>query len=63
MTDCKILKTPLPRDLNLSLMDSPDEVDPDIQSEYRATVGSLMYLSVETSGFGICSNVSVKISS
>ncbi len=23
-------------------MDSPDEVDPEIQSEYRATVGSLM---------------------
>jgi hypothetical protein len=44
MTDCKIRKTPLPRDLNLSLMDSPDEVDPDIQSEYRAIVGSLMYL-------------------
>ncbi len=25
-------------------MDSPDEVDPEIQSEYRAIVGSLMYL-------------------
>jgi hypothetical protein len=27
MTDCKIRKTPLPRDLNISLMDSPDEVE------------------------------------
>ncbi len=44
MTDCKATKTPLPRDLNLSLMDSPDEVDPILQSEYRAIVGSLMYL-------------------
>ena len=26
-------------------MDSPDEVDPELQSEYRAIVGSLMYLS------------------
>ena len=33
-----------PRDLNLSLMDSPDEVDPILQSEYRAIIGSLMYL-------------------
>jgi hypothetical protein len=44
MTDCKPVKTPLSRELNLSLMDSPDEVDPEIQSEYRAIVGSLMYL-------------------
>ena len=44
MTDCKNKKTPLPRDLNLSLMDSPDVVDLDLQSEYRAIVGSLMYL-------------------
>ncbi len=46
MTNCKIRKTRLRRDLNISLMDSPDEVDPDImiQSEYRAIVGSLMYL-------------------
>ena len=44
MTECKPVKTPLPRDRNLSLMDSPDEVDPEIQSEYRAIVGSLMYL-------------------
>ncbi len=38
MTDCKPVKTPLLRDLNLSLMDSPDEVDPELQSEYRAIV-------------------------
>ena len=29
-------------------MDSPDEVDPDIHSEYRAKVGSLMYLYQRT---------------
>ena len=44
MSDCKPLKTPLARNLNLSLMDSPDEVDPKLQSEYRAIIGSLMYL-------------------
>jgi hypothetical protein len=44
MTDCKPVKTPLSRDLNLSLMHSPDEVDPELQSEYRAIFGSLMYL-------------------
>jgi hypothetical protein len=44
MSECKEVKTPLPRDLNLSLMDSPDEVDPILQSEYRAIIGSLMYL-------------------
>jgi hypothetical protein len=43
MSECKPVKTPLPRDCNLSLMDSPDEVDPRVQSEYRAIVGSLMY--------------------
>ena len=44
MTECKEVKTPLQRDVNLSLMDSPDEVDPILQSEYRAIIGSLMYL-------------------
>ena len=33
MTECNEVKTPLPEDLNLSLMDSPDEVDPFLQSE------------------------------
>jgi hypothetical protein len=44
MTDCKPVKTSLSRDLNISLMDCPGEVDPELQSEYRAIVGSLMYL-------------------
>jgi hypothetical protein len=44
MNDCNPAKTPLPRDLNISLLDSPDEVDPKLQGEYRAIVGSLMYL-------------------
>ncbi len=43
MTECKPVKTPLPRDLNLSLMDSRDEVNPELQSEYGGIVGSLMY--------------------
>ena len=30
--------------LNLSLLDCPDEVDSKLQAEYRAIVGSLMYL-------------------
>ncbi len=60
MSECKEVKTPLPRDLNLSLMDSPDEVDPILQSEYRTIIGSL---SVDTSRLGIRSNVSVKVSS
>jgi hypothetical protein len=41
MTECNAGKTPLPRDLNLSLM---DEVDPFLQSGYRTMIGSLMYL-------------------
>jgi hypothetical protein len=44
MSECNSVKTPLPRDQNLSLMDSPEEVDPKLQSMYRAIVGSLMYL-------------------
>ncbi len=44
MSECHSVKTPLPRDLNLSLMDSPEEVDPKLQNMYRAIVGSLMYL-------------------
>ena len=38
------MSTPLPLNLDLSLKDSPDKVDPDLQEEYRAIVGSLMYL-------------------
>ncbi len=44
MIGYKPVKTPLPRDLNLSLMDSFDELNPESQSEYRGIVGSLMYL-------------------
>ncbi len=44
MRQCKPAKTPLPRDSNLSLMDSPDQVNPQLQSGYRGIVGSLMYL-------------------
>ena len=44
MNDCNRAKTPLPRDINLSLLDSPDEVDPNLQREYTAIVASLMYL-------------------
>jgi hypothetical protein len=44
MNVCNPAKTPLPCDMNISLLDSPDEVDPKLQSEYRAIVGSLMYL-------------------
>jgi hypothetical protein len=42
MNDCNPAKTPLPRDMNISLLDYPDEVDPKLQSEYRAIVGSLI---------------------
>ena len=31
MNDCNPAKTPLPRDINLSLLDSSDEVDPKLQ--------------------------------
>jgi hypothetical protein len=43
MNECNSVKTPLPRYLNLSLMDSPEEVDPKLQSMYRAIVESQMY--------------------
>jgi hypothetical protein len=44
MSECNSVKTPLPQDLNLSLMDSPEEVDPKLHSMYRAIVRALMYL-------------------
>jgi len=44
MKECKHVCTPLPLSLELSLKDSPDEVDSDLQSEYRAIVGLLTYL-------------------
>ena len=47
MQDCKPVSTLLPLNLDLSLKDSPEEVVHALhclQSEYRAIVGSLMYL-------------------
>ena len=44
MTDSHPANTPLPSGCKLSLMDSPEEVDTFLQREYRAIVGSLMYL-------------------
>jgi hypothetical protein len=44
MNDCNPAKTPLPRDTNISLLHSSDEVDHKLKSEYRAIVGSFMYL-------------------
>ena len=40
--------TPLDTNLNLSLKDCPDVVDPDVQEEYSELVGSLMYLYLWT---------------
>jgi hypothetical protein len=45
MTECKPVSTPLPVNLDLSLKDSPEVVDPKLQAEYRAIVGSLMHLN------------------
>jgi hypothetical protein len=44
MTTCKPVSTPLPVNLDLSLNDFHEEVDPKFQAEYCAIVGSLMYL-------------------
>ena len=52
MDDYNPSKTPVPRSMNLSWLDSPDEVDPILQRVYRAIIGSLMYfLSLDPSGF------------
>ena len=48
MTEHSSRKTPLPHDIDLSLKDCPDVVDPELQKLYRAIVGSLMYLYVWT---------------
>jgi hypothetical protein len=39
MTECKPVSTPLPVNLDLSLKDYPEEVDPKLQAEYRAIIG------------------------
>ena len=44
MQGCKPVVTPLQLNLDLSLKDTPEVVDPDLQYEYQAIVGSLMYL-------------------
>ncbi len=46
MTGCKPVETPLPRDLNPSLMVSPDEENSELQIEYRGIVESLMYFQL-----------------
>ena len=54
MSECKSVSTPLPLNLDLSLKDSPElgpeVVDTELQEEYRAIVGSLMYLCQWTRG-------------
>ena len=44
MSECIPVSTHLPLNLNLGLLDCPDEVDSKLQAEYRAIVGSLVYL-------------------
>ena len=44
MSECASVSTPLPLNINLSLLDCPDEVDSKLQAEYRVMVGTLMYL-------------------
>ncbi len=44
MENCNPKTTPLDVDLNLSLQDCPDEVDAELQHNYRELIGSLMYL-------------------
>ena len=44
MVVCNPKATPLHVDLNLSLLDYPDEVNAELQSQYRELIGSLMSL-------------------
>ena len=44
MVDCNPKATPLDVDLNLSLLDCPDEVNTELHSKYRELIGSLMFL-------------------
>ena len=44
MVDCNPKATPLDVDLNLSLLDCPDEVNAELQSQCRELIGSLMFL-------------------
>ena len=44
MVDCNPKALPLDLDLNLSLSDCPDEINAEIQSQYRELIGSLLFL-------------------
>ena len=44
MKDANPVKTQFTPGIKLSLQDSPDEVDPELQRKYREIIGSLMYL-------------------
>ena len=44
MKDVNLVKTPLTPGIKLSLQDSPDEVDPELQRKYREIIGSQIYL-------------------
>jgi len=44
MENCNPKTTPLDIDVNLSLQDCPEEIDADLQRNYRKLIGSLMYL-------------------
>mmetsp|Transcript_55929 Transcript_55929/g.117024 ORF Transcript_55929/g.117024 Transcript_55929/m.117024 type:complete len:2321 (-) Transcript_55929:82-7044(-) len=48
MLDCRGAKTPMDCNSKLSLGDCPRTIDPELQKEYRAKVGSLQYLSMWT---------------
>ena len=61
MSECTPVSTPLPLNLNLSRLDCPDEVDSKLQAEYRAIVGSLMYL-YQWTWFGIYCSFLIKTS-
>ena len=48
MQNCRGAKTPVDPTVKLSLADCPQVVDPVLQAEYRAKVGSLQYLCIWT---------------
>ena len=44
MVDCNPKATPLDVVLNLSLLDCPEEVNAELQSQYRDLIGSMLFL-------------------
>jgi hypothetical protein len=50
MATCKPVSTPLPVNLEVSLKDSPEVADPELQAEYRAFVSSLTYSRICING-------------